>query len=362
MKILFVSGDLCDGGAQRVISVIANTLAEKGHEVTVLLYSRSEKEYELNSNIKLFALAESYEIYSKINPILRIKKIRSFLKSISPDVAVGFLQGGYGLFLSSYGMKFKKVGSTRVDPKIIIERKGLRAEINRMWFRHADAVVLQTDTQLERVRDMNWKNKVVISNPVSDVALETDEHDYTRPCRTITMAGRLEKSKNYPMVLDMMELLHHKYPDVKLRIFGQGSLKEEIEREIVNRKLEEVVSLNGWTADIVVEHQKADMYILSSDYEGMPNALMEAMACGLPCISTDCPTGPSSLIVNGENGILVPVGNVGVMTDAVERILCMTTKERAQMGMRAKDTIYKAYNKEIITKKWERLFEELLKG
>lgn len=361
MKILFVSGDLCDGGAQRVISVVANTLAEKGHEVTMFLFSRSEKEYELSSNIKLVALAESYAAFLKINPMLRIVKIRKILKEVSPDVAVGFLQGGYYMWASSFGMKFKKIGSTRVDPRLLIEKKGVGAEVNRMWFRHADAVVLQTDTQLEHVKDVNWKKKVVISNPVSDVALLTDAHDYSRPCETITMAGRLEIQKNYLMVLDVIEQLHVAFPDVKLCIFGEGSQKGNLEKEITNRKLEDIVSLKGWTANIVEEYEEADMYVLSSDYEGMPNALMEAMACGLPCVSTDCPTGPSSLIIDGENGFLVPVGDVQAMTDAVKRILLMTSAEREQMGTHAKDTIYKGYNKEVIAEKWEELFEELLK-
>ena len=114
MKILFVSGNLCDGGAQRVISVVSSELAEKGHDVSLILFSRNEKEYPISEKVKIFALAPNFEDYQKISGLKRIKLIRKLLKEIKPEVAVGFLEGGYGLYLSSFGLKMKKVSSAKI--------------------------------------------------------------------------------------------------------------------------------------------------------------------------------------------------------------------------------------------------------
>ena len=144
MKILFLSGNLCDGGAQRVISVVASELAEKGHDVNLLLFSRNEKEYPLSEKVKIFSLADNFNDYQKISGLKRIIRVRRLLKQLKPEVAVGFLEGGYALYLSSFGLKLKKVSSARINPKHIIEQKGLRAFINKRWFKKSDAIVLQT--------------------------------------------------------------------------------------------------------------------------------------------------------------------------------------------------------------------------
>lgn len=362
MKILFVSGNMGNGGAQRVIAVVANALAEKGHEVLLLLFNRCEGEYFVSEKVKITSLADNYELYKKINPISAMIKIRGYLRKEKPAVAVGFIQGGYALFLSSLGMKLKKVASARVDPKKILEYKGLRAEINKLWFQAADAVVLQTESQLEHVRDIPWKRKTVIPNPVSENALQKQLPDYRKKCDTIIMAGRLEVQKNYILAFEALERIQPEFPNVKLIVFGEGSQKESLQKEIIKRKLDNIVLLKGWSQNLMDEFSKADLYILSSDFEGMPNALMEAMACGLPCVSTDCPTGPSALIKNNENGYLVPVGDVQAMSAAIKRVLLMSGEEREKMGLKARATMRDSFNCNAIAEKWENLFEHLIEN
>lgn len=356
MKILFVSGNLSDGGAQRVIAVVSSALAERGHDVSVLLFARNEKEYPLSPKVKLTAIRDSFAEYSKMSALARTAFIRSYLKQLQPQAAVGFLEGGYALYLASVGMKFPKVASARIDPKVLLEKKGSRAMLDRLWFNAADAVVLQTSRQKQHAGNTRWKNQTVIANPVSDAALEKPPHDYTRPCRRIVMAGRLAKQKNYPMVFAAMEQVLAKYPDAVVNIFGKGGLEQQLGQQIEEKGLQNSVFLRGWTQDTLGEYEKGDIYVLSSDYEGMPNALMEAMAAGLPCVSTDCDTGPEDLITDGENGFLIGVNDADALARRLIEIMDMTPAQRQEMGEKAHKTMAENFYSSAIAGKWENLF------
>lgn len=359
MKLLFISGNLCDGGAQRVISVVSSKLAELGHDVSLILYARNEKEYPLSDKVKIYSLGNSFEEYSKLSEFKRVKMLRVLLKQIKPEAAVGFLEGGYGLYLSSFGMKFPKVASARIDPVHILSAKGLRSKINLRWFASANAVVLQTNGQLERAGNVKWKNKTVIANPVSQSALEYPEHDYAMSCKRVVMAGRLDEQKNYKMAIEAIKTVRESYSDVTLDIFGKGGYESEIRSFIDSNGLSDCVTLKGWTQKTTDEYARSDIYLMTSNYEGMPNALMEAMAVGLPCISTDCPTGPSDLIQDGVNGYLVPMGDSKVLADRIQKIISMEPSERQRLGLAAHNTMKEYFNESVIAKKWEELFIQL---
>lgn len=359
MKILFVSGNLCDGGAQRVISVVASGLAERGHDVSLLLYARDEKEYPISDKVKITALGNSFEEYSELSAVARVRLFRKYLKTWKPEVAVGFLEGGYGLFLASLGMRFPKVASSRIDPTVLLNQKGYRAMLDKLWFRCADGVVVQTSRQREHAQGVGWKNMTVIANPVSDAAIAQKPHNYDRPCRKIVMAGRLAKQKNYPMAFAAMQQIVQKYPDAMLNVFGKGSEAESLQKAINDMGLQANVTLHGWTQNVLEEYENSDIYVMSSNFEGMPNALMEAMACGLPCVSTDCNTGPEDLIIDGENGYLVPVNDIDALACSILRIMEMPLEQRKAMAEAAKKTMAEQFNKEEITRQWEILLEKL---
>jgi GalNAc-alpha-(1->4)-GalNAc-alpha-(1->3)-diNAcBac-PP-undecaprenol alpha-1,4-N-acetyl-D-galactosaminyltransferase len=360
MKILFISGNLCDGGAQRVISVVASELAERGHDVRVLLFSRNEKEYPINAKVKIIAIRGSYAEYSTMSGLARVHWIRAYLKANKPDIAVGFLEGGYALHIASIGMRFPKIASARINPKVILESTGLRAVINRAWFRDADAVVLQTESQRAHVPDGLWKNMVVISNPVLDTALEYTEHNYNRPCRKIVMAGRLAEQKNYPMVFKALKIVLNDFPDVVLSVFGKGGLENSLNQKIRELGIDSCTMLRGWTHDTLSNYRDSDLYILSSNYEGMPNSLMEAMAMGLPCISTNCETGPFDLIDDGVNGFLVPVGDYEALADKIITVMKMSSESRRKVGESARRTMQEHFCSKVIVDKWETLLTTLV--
>lgn len=362
MKILFLSGNLTDGGAQRVISVASSYLADKGHDVTLLLYARNEKEYPLSENVKVVSLASAPDEYKKISEIKRIFMTRELIKKASPDVAIGFLEGGYGLFVSAFGMRFKKISSIRSNPRLLWTVKGLRATIDKMWFRFSDAIVVQTESQIALMKKSLRKKCVVIANPISDAALDRvkKSHEYD-VCNNIVMAGRLATQKNYPLAIEAMRKVVDKYPSVTLSIYGEGFLRENLRKLIEENGLEDNVFLKGWSDNVPDTYAKSDLYVMSSNYEGMPNALMEAMAMGLPSISTDCETGPSDIITDGVNGFLVPVNDADSLSDRIIRIIEMTPEERKTMGEKAHNTIEEKFLSSKILSQWEDLFEGLLK-
>lgn len=362
MKILFLSGNLCDGGAQRVISVVSSRLAENGHDVSLLLFSRNQKEYPISDKVNIVSISKNFQEYCSVSSFSRLKFIRNYLKNFKPDVAVGFLEGGYALYMASLGLKFKKIASARVDPAVIMNAKGLRATINRMWFNSADKIVLQTNKQLDHVPNKIRKKSVVIANPISNAALQSFKTDYSMNCRRIVMAGRLEEQKNYPMVFDAIKIVLQKYPDVKLDIFGKGSQEAELQNLIDTNGLADNIDLCGWTQNTLEEYRNHDMYIMSSDFEGMPNALMEAMGVGLPCVSTDCDTGPSDLIIDGENGFLIPVGDSTALADKIIRIIEMPANKRKELGINAHNTMVEKFNSEVICEKWETFFKKVMTG
>lgn len=360
MKISFISGNLCDGGAQRVISVVASELAERGHDVNIFVFARNEKEYSVSSKVKITAISDNFEDYSKISLFKRIIHIRRFLKKFKPDVAVGFLEGGYGLYLASFGLKVKKVASARIDPKILWKQKGIRAIINRKWFESADAVVLQTNSQMKNVPNKVKERSTVIANPVSKRALNECMQDYSEKAKSIIMIGRLEKQKNYPMMLDAIQKVKQEIPGVTLNIFGKGTCGNELKALAISKGLDDSVCFKGWTQNAIGDYLNHDIFVLSSNYEGMPNSLMEAMAVGLPCVSTDCETGPADLITDRENGFLVPVGDSETMAKTLIEVLKMDCSDRVKLGCAAHSTMKDKFGVERITDKWEMLLNGLL--
>ncbi len=361
MKILFVSGNLTDGGAQRVIAVVSSKLADLGHDVELFLFARNKKEYPISEKVKVTSIADNFSEYKKISSIKRMFILRRFLKKERPDVAIGFLEGGYALYLASFGLKIKKIASMRIDPKKYWQIKGFRTKIKKFWFSSADSIVVQTTSQIENMPKKMRRKCVVIANPISDKALDAVTIEKTDTCRKFVMAGRIEKQKNYEMAISALKMLIDKYPDISLDIYGKGSQAEDINSLIMENGLSDNIKLCGWTDDTVNTYINYDAYLLTSNYEGMPNALMEAMAVGLPSISTDCPTGPSELITDGNNGFLVPLGDAEALAQRMEMLMNMPKSERALIGSSAKNTMKEKFNSDVISKAWLKLFEDLKK-
>ena len=168
---------------------------------------------------------------------------------------------------------------------------------------------------------------------------------------TVVTCGRLNEQKNHKMLIEAVEKVVQNNKDVCLHIYGDGDLKNELEQLIENKDLKGVVVLKGATTDVESVLASADIFVMSSDYEGMPNALMEALAVGVPCISTDCPCGgPRMLIKEGENGCLVPVNDSVQMANVLEKLL-INQDFKYKLGEKARERALE-YRPEKIFREW----------
>ena len=260
---------------------------------------------------------------------------------------------------ATLGLNVKHVISERNDPAHFAGSKATKI-LSRLLMRRADGYVFQTkDAQAYYGGDIA-KHSVVIPNPLFlDINSFNVVHEIAK-VEMIVASGRLNKQKNHPLLIKAFKQVHDKYPFYELVIFGEGPEREKDEALIRKLGLESVVLLPGAVSNVPEKLSKAVLYVLSSDFEGMPNALMEAMAVGLPCISTDCPCGgPRDLIRNGENGVLVPVGNEKALTEAM--LFMLERTEEAKMMGREAMKIRESYSLDRICQQWYDCFQRMVK-
>ncbi|MGG0413134.1 glycosyltransferase family 4 protein [Peribacillus simplex] len=356
-KICFVTAGLGFGGAERVISTLSNFLADNGVKVTILTVSNffEEPAFELRSSIKVCRLK-----YGRV-PILRniqhIKKIRKAIIEINSDIVISFLSTiNIYTLISLIGSKVPIIVSERNDPKMdpkVVWKRILRNLIYPL----SSGYVFQTEEAKNYFSKEIREKGVVIPNPLMIRNMPRVWEKERR--KEIVAVGRLEDQKNYPLLLKAFSKLSHQFSDYKLIIYGDGSKKEQLEMLCENLNISNKVLFAGIHKDVLNRINGAKLYVLSSNYEGMPNALMEAMAVGLPCISTDCPCGgPRYLIEHETNGLLVELNNVDQLTRAIETLLSNNNKsiKISKEAIKIRENL----SIEQVTSMWEKYIIEIL--
>ena len=338
--IVFAIGSLHGGGAERVVSVWSSALAEKGYPVSILVYARVENEYSINEKVNVYPIAESKQACDDLSMIERLKRFRGLLKKIKPDAIISFLpQLQVYVALASVGLRIPRVETIRINPwKASI----LNTKFAPLWywcFRSCRALIVQTEDQKPFFRKSVQKKAVVIPNPVNSSYIENPKTEYHGDSHKIVAAGRLSTQKNYKMMIDAVAQVSCQYADVSLSIYGAGQQEEELRAYIKQQKMENHIQLMGRSNELYRIYQTADLYLMSSDFEGMPNALAEAMAIGLPCISTDCKTGPRDLIDDGKNGYLVPCGDANALAERILHVFSLSANEQKIVGQSAREKI-----------------------
>jgi len=362
-KILFHLNCLEQGGAERVVSNLANHFSKKGHEVVVTTQWQGEVEFRLDERVKRIhvGLRPEDEGKSRIHKIwLRISYLRKCLKREKPDIVIAFAhKANYRALLSGIGIKAPVMISVRTDPSgtydSFMDRLGIR-----FLFRRAAGCVFQTEGQREFFPEYVQKKSRIIFNPISDKYLDVPETELRE--RTVVQSGRLAQPKNQPMLLRAFLKVHEKHPDHVLKLYGGDSLdgtREILEGIIKENHAQDFIKLMGASDRLEQELPKASVFAFSSDWEGLPNALMEAMALGLPVVATDCPCGgPRTLIKDGENGLLIPVGDEEAMAAGIERLI--EDRELAQrLGRNARKIREKA-NEATVIAQWQDYMEEVI--
>ena len=305
MKITFVIASLNAGGAEHVVANLANAFVKQNDDIHIILL-KDIRYYYLNESITVHIVSEEKK---GINYLLgSAKKIRKILQVINPDVVVSFLtEVNIISILSSIKAPWKLVVSERNNPIIMPKKKAYRV-LRKLLYPICNAFVFQTNQARDYFSNSIRKRSRVIHNPVNPVAVcHVPE---TENAFEIVSVGRLEEQKNFELLIESFSKFHDIYSDSKLTIYGEGSLRNKLEKMIDALSLSNAVSLPGNQKNVIDLIVDKSIFVLSSNYEGMPNALMEAMSVGLPCISTDCPIGGAQeLIQDHVNGLLVPVGD-----------------------------------------------------
>lgn len=348
-KYMFVIPTLSNGGAERVIAVISKALSELGESVIIVKYYSTDNEYSTGESAKVINISGGVRAdYERINYLEKVKRVRSAIKKEKPDYVIPFLYSvAQCVDFATVGLNVEVVQSIRINPAL-----GPASRIERKLRDHlvykSKCTFVQNYAQKQYFRKSSHSKIHVLFNPVSDELFEVvPAYNTERYC--ICSVGRLEKQKNFKLLIDAFDIAFSEDENVTLYIYGEGSQKIKLQKYIKEKRSKERINLMGRSNDISAVYGSMDLFVMSSDFEGMPNALIEAMACGLPCVSTDCPTGPSDLIENGYNGVLVPVGDVKALSEAMKR-LRIEQEDAHNLARRARVTIKDKCKAENIAK------------
>lgn len=339
------------GGAERVLTTLANYWVSLGWDITLLTYEKEGVQpfYTLDTRIRLIQIdALSFNPFLLLwDVIKRLFYIRKVVKKLQPDGVLSFLDMNNVLtFWAVRGLDAPVWVSERIDPHAS-PIPGIKKKLRDLTYNVAQGVVVQT----QRIADaMKGISVQVISNPF--MVIEAPE---LKREKIIVAAGRLDSQKGFDGLIRSFQGIASQYPDWSLVIWGEGEERVHLERMIAHYNLAKQVRLPGRTKDIFSEMQKGSIFVLSSRFEGMPNALGEAMSLGLAVISTDCPTGPRELIENEKNGLLVPVDDEASMAQAMEKLI-QDEKLRESLGKEAHKAMRK-YSIQEISKQWEEVFD-----
>lgn len=362
-KIVFFILSLTKGGAEHVVANMCNDYFVKDYNVTIVTCMKAPIEYPIHSEIKVVTLDKAPE-ESEQGLLTRFLRRRSalfrVLKEESPNLIISFMPEPNFIALSlRKRVKIPTIISVRNDPKAEYRTKA-RQVLMKHFYKRADYCVFQTE---DARKYFSFSEHIqacskVIPNPIDSIYLREENIISVSSAerRVILNIGRLEAQKDQKTLIEAFNRIADDYPDWNLEICGEGSLRDELTMQIENCQRTNRVFLCGNVDDIRGKMKNTGIFVLSSLYEGMPNALMEAMAMELPVISTDCPCGGPRMLIHEGEGILVPVGDTQALAEGLKKLLS-DEDMRQKMGHMA-GNIKKRCHPEKIMEEWRTLCAE----
>lgn len=377
-KIIFHINSMGKGGAERVVSILTEYFAKDGYEILVVTLWRAEEEYALADPVRRINLGDMWQdkhMGRLQRAVRRFLDLRKLLLKEKPDLVISFCnKANFRCAYAMMGMRIPLITSVRNDPRV--DYLPYKRSVKRME-KKAAGCVFQTADAKSCFSEAFQKTSKVIWNPVDEKYLRQnrkvqEEHDAENRIKEegraqteerisagvstqqanslrieeasqtaqgeigtiqgkrklnqdIITVGRLSEQKNQLLLIKAFDRIREQFPNAQVKIYGEESeagRAEMLKEYIKTGKLEEQVHLMGPSSYLEKEIADAALFVLPSDYEGMPNALIEAMVLGLPVISTDCPCGgPAELIENGVSGLLVAVGDEEGLAEAMRRVL-----------------------------------------
>lgn len=354
MKILMVIYSLGSGGAERVLSTLANQWSEENNEVVIATFLNREPYYSLDSKIRHLPLGIDNDSINSKNVLsdnfFRIKTLLNIFKKENPDMIISFMTTAN--ILSTIAAKLSH------KPILISERTNYNFLQSKVWrllrrvvYPLSDALVVQSNYDQKRYSFHN--NCHVIYNPLK---ITHQHHDIAEE-KIILAVGRLTKVKGFDLLIDAFANIKEKR-GWKLIIVGEGSLREALQQQIDNYDLKSLITMPGNTKDVEAFYKRASIFVLSSRLEGFPNVLVEAMAYGCAPIAFDCLTGPRDIIDNQKNGLLVEIENVKALTNAMQ--ILMDNAESRELYAENAKKIEQKLNVDKISDEWFEIINHIV--
>lgn len=363
MKLALVISSLGGGGAERVMSLLANAWAARGDAITLITLAPDSRDtYALDPQVRRVALDvagnSAHVLAALAHNLVRIRALRRAIVACQPDAVISFIaESNVRVLLAVAGLRV---------PVIVSERtflnghhmRGIWRRLRRWSYPRAAAIVAQTRRCADDLESLVRRRVEVIANPVSlDPAAPGEPPRDAARARTLLAVGRLAPEKGFDLLIDAFAEIAAQHRDWRLLILGEGPLRAELARAVHARGLDARITLPGFDPHIRAAMRGADLFVLSSRYEGFPNALLEAMTEGLACVSFDCDAGPRELIEQRVNGWLVPPGDAHALAAALDTLM-RDAGARARLGQQAR-AISHAYSLPGILAQWNALLRSV---
>lgn len=351
-KVLLYCSSLTKGGTERVVVNLAEYLYRQGIDVAIVTQYKLDNEYIIPAGIPRI-YSEISDIEKKGNRIgdflKRYGKLRKIWKSQRPDCIVSFI--GKNNIMAVGAALFTGISvlvSVRAEPKCEYNSFGLKFFAG-ILFCFAAGVIVQTKEAMDFFPKYIGKKAVILKNPLNPSFIRP-RFEGERDGRIVAV-GRVDANKNHEMIIRAFSKIADEFPDASLVVYGDGECRGRLQELVKELGLSKRAVLPGSVPDISDKIYQSSIFVLSSDSEGMPNALLEAMCLGIPCISTDCPCGgPRELIKDGENGFLIPVGDIDALADRI-RILLTDKAMAERIGSQAAK-LAEVYSPDKVNEEW----------
>lgn len=353
--LMFYINAIHDGGAERVILQLAKRFAMAGYRSILVTSFVDSWEYPVPEGVERISLEQRQEEQSRLKRNLsRIVKLRRLIKKDRPTALISFMaEPNFRAIVASAFLPVKTLVSVRNDPEREYAGR-LGRLVGKLLLPLADACVFQTEQAKAWFPQRLQRKSRVIMNQVDDRFFNSAGQD---PEGYVMTAGRLTEQKNQAMLIRAFASIAGE-TERELRIYGEGELRAEMESLITSLKMEGRIRLMGASDDMPGVLSGAGLFVLPSNYEGMPNALLEAMAAGLCCLATACPCGgPETVIDNGTEGRLVPVGDEKALAEAMKELLADREK-RLEMGRKARARA-ESFRPEAVFEQWRQYLEKV---
>ncbi len=361
-KVAVVLPSLIGGGAERVAIDLANHWSEQSREVSLITIDRSDRSRYPVSNdvhrIGLDLMHESRSWWSAIrNNLLRVNNLRRALLETTASSVVSFTDiTNVTTLLACRGTGLRTIVCERTDPRHHKIGRAWR-QLRKRTYGKASAIVVQTASVRSWAESHGWKCPIVVvpnAAPRWTAAVPT-----TRAAelpRSIIALGRLSEEKGFHLLIEAFGRIASRYPEWQLSIFGEGNARAHLEQLVNELQLTNRVHLPGWVQDVEALLQSAQLFVLPSRYEGFPNALLEAMASGLACVSFDCDSGPREIIRHGIDGLLVPPGDVSELAEAIGELI---TNEpyRKRIAAEARHIVTR-FSRDDFYRRWDAVLDD----